>query len=148
MTFYLKYFWWLRENKTLTRIEPVEISLYFVDLPKNITKVDAVYERPRDKKIIFFIGSDYWVFNNNRAEEGYPRPIHELGLPYEINKIDAAMIWGHNGKTYFFSGKEYWKFDEEDNKVELDYPRDISVWQGVPNDIDAAFQWPNNGNNS
>ncbi|XP_018397983.1 PREDICTED: matrix metalloproteinase-2-like [Cyphomyrmex costatus] len=120
---------------------PAEITRLF-NLPSGIDHVDAVYERP-DKKIVFFIGREYYVFNANNLEPGYPKPLTYLGLPASLKKIDGAMVWGHNGRTYFFSGSMYWRFDESVNYVELDYPRDMSMFAGVGNDIDAVFQWKN-----
>ncbi|XP_011051439.1 PREDICTED: matrix metalloproteinase-15-like [Acromyrmex echinatior] len=120
---------------------PAEITRLF-NLPSGIDHVDAVYERP-DKKIVFFIGREYYVFNANNLEPGYPKPLTYLGLPASLEKIDGAMVWGHNGRTYFFSGSMYWRFDESVNYVELDYPRDMSMFAGVGNDIDAVFQWKN-----
>ncbi|XP_011164510.2 matrix metalloproteinase-2 isoform X2 [Solenopsis invicta] len=125
---------------------PAEITRLF-NLPPDIDHVDAVYERP-DKKIVFFIGREYYVFDANNLEPGYPKPLTYLGLPeslekIDLEKIDGAMVWGHNGRTYFFSGSMYWRFDESVNYVELDYPRDMSMFAGVGNDIDAVFQWKN-----
>ncbi|RWS17665.1 Matrix metalloproteinase-16-like protein [Dinothrombium tinctorium] len=94
---------------------------------------------------IFVFKGKYWVFNGHEPENGYPRPLMNLGFSRDVKKIDAAMIWGHNGKTYFFSGNQYWRFDEKTQKVELDYPRDMAIWKGVPYDIDAAFTWTKNG---
>lgn len=104
-----------------------------------------MYERPIDKKIIFFIGQQFWVFTTNTLDKGFPKPISILGLPPNLTHIDAAMVWGHNGKTYFFSGNQYWRFNEAKMKVDLDYPRNIAVWEGIPANIDAAFQWHRNG---
>ncbi|KFM60930.1 Matrix metalloproteinase-17, partial [Stegodyphus mimosarum] len=136
-----KHFWRLDTNRTLRAGYPVSINRFWYDLPSDIKRIDALYERPTDTKIVFFSGKQYWLFSANRVEPGYPRPLTDLGLPYDLEKIDAAMVWGHNGKTYLFSGKEYWKLDEEDGNVELDYPRKMSAWRGVPFNIDAAFQW-------
>lgn len=102
--------------------------------------MDAVYER-LDKKIVFFIGRQYFVYNANTLEHGYPRPLTDLGLPETLERVDAAMVWGHNKKTYFYSGTMYWRFDEDVGKVELDYPRDMSMWRGVGYNVDAVFQW-------
>lgn len=120
---------------------PAEITRLF-NLPESIDHVDAVYERP-NKKIVFFIGKKYYVFNANNLEPGYPKLLTKLGLPESLEKIDGAMIWGHNGKTYFFSGSKYWSFDESVNYIELDYPRNISMFAGIGTDIDAVFQWKN-----
>ncbi|GAB1861325.1 Matrix metalloproteinase-2-like [Camponotus japonicus] len=120
---------------------PAEITRLF-NLPLSIDHVDAVYERP-DKKIVFFVDREYYVFDAISLEAGYPKPLTNLGLPASLEKIDGAMVWGHNGRTYFFSGSMYWRFDESVNYVELDYPRDMSMFAGVGNDIDAVFQWKN-----
>ncbi|GBP69325.1 Matrix metalloproteinase-2 [Eumeta japonica] len=119
---------------------PIEISRMWSGLPKDLTHVDAVYERP-DKKIAFFIGKELYLFDSQYLMRGYPKPLVELGLPETLEKIDAAMVWGHNGKTYFYSGNMYWKFDEDEGRVELDYPRDMSMWKGVGYNIDSVFQW-------
>ncbi|CAD6206024.1 GSCOCG00009998001-RA-CDS [Cotesia congregata] len=135
-----KYFWRIGDQG-LYEGYPAEIVRLF-DLPEDIDHVDAVYER-LDKKIVFFIGRNYYVFNANKLEPGFPRPLSTLGLPESLDKIDGAMVWGHNSRTYFFSGTMYWRFDEAINYVELDYPRDISMFAGIGNNIDAVFQWKN-----
>ncbi|KAF2899798.1 hypothetical protein ILUMI_06396 [Ignelater luminosus] len=134
-----RYFWRIGDNGLLPGY-PAEITRMWRDLPRNLTHVDAVYERP-DNKIVFFIGKQFYVYPGDRLERGYPKPLTDLGLPASLEKIDGAMVWGHNGKTYFYSGNMYWRFDEELMKVELDYPRDMSMWRGVGQDIDAVFQW-------
>ncbi|XP_077510510.1 matrix metalloproteinase-2-like isoform X2 [Amblyomma americanum] len=133
-----KYFWRINEQG-LKPGYPVEISLFWYNLPKDLEKIDAVYERP-DQKIAFFIGRKYWLFSSNHPLPGYPRPLTNLGLPASLSHVDAAMVWGHNGKTYFFSGDQYWRYDEFDRSVELDYPRHVRMWRGVPHSVDAAFQ--------
>ncbi|XP_053609179.1 matrix metalloproteinase-2-like [Plodia interpunctella] len=119
---------------------PMDISRMWPGLPRDFTRVDAVYERP-DRKIAFFIGKELFLFDTQNLLPGYPRAIRELGLPSSLEKLDAAMVWGHNGKTYFYSGSLYWKYDEEEGHVELDYPRDMSMWKGVGYNIDSVFQW-------
>lgn len=46
---------WRFGEKGLYEGCPYEISHMFYDLPKNFTKIDAVYENS-DRKIVFFIG--------------------------------------------------------------------------------------------
>lgn len=135
-----KYFWRLND-RGLMQNYPVEINRFWYELPSDIKRIDAAYERPKDKKIVFFVGNKYWMYDANHPVPGYPRHLKDLGLPEDLKKIDAAMVWGHNGKTYFFSGNVYWRYDEIDGRVELDYPRNMNMWHGVPPNIDAAFQW-------
>lgn len=134
-----EYLWRIGDSG-LNSNYPVEIIRMWNGLPKNLSRVDAVYERP-DNKIVFFIGNQYFVHNGNDVERGYPKPLTNLGLPPSLERIDGAMVWGHNGKTYFYSGTMYWRFDEDLGKVELDYPRDMSMWKGVGYNIDTVFQW-------
>lgn len=93
-----------------------------------------------------YLGREYYVFNTNYLEPGYPKPLTALGLPSAIDHIDAAMVWGHNSHTYFFSDTMYWKFDDKENTVELDYPRDMVMWKGIGYNIDTAFQWKDGEN--
>ena len=61
-------------------------------------------------------GSQYWVFKDTIAMDGYPRPLSDWGMITKsgvpVDRVDAAFIWAHNGKTYLFSGDEFWRFDE------------------------------------
>lgn len=135
-----RYFWRIGDNGLVEKNYPAEITRLWKDFPKNLTHIDAVYERP-DGHIAFFIGDKYYLFAGLRVVPGYPKPITDLGLPVSLKKIDGAMVWGHNGQTYFYSGDMYWRFDESVQKVELDYPRNMAMWNGVGTDIDAVFQW-------
>ncbi|XP_067008356.1 matrix metalloproteinase-2 [Anabrus simplex] len=119
---------------------PTEIRRMWAELPENLTHIDAVYER-NDKKIVVFIGKQFYMFDGYRLERDYPKPLTYLGLPETLEKIDGAMVWGHNKKTYFFSGTMYWRYDSDVGSVELDYPRDMSMWKGVGYNIDTVFQW-------
>ena len=102
----------------------------FIGLPENITKIDAVYERPIDNCIIFFtgnfmlsvirvllteilkknifLGKIYWIFNGQRFYS-HPRSIYDLGLPLFVEALDDVFIWGKNEKTYLFYQNLYWR---------------------------------------
>lgn len=108
---------------------PYPIEHFWQGLPRSLTHIDAIYERPQDGKIMFFVGQEYYLFNSNRIEPGYPKPLTNLGLPQSLPRIDAALVWSHNGKTYLFYKDRYWKLDESDGKVELDYPRPMDIWK-------------------
>lgn len=150
-----RYFWRINDRKDLETSTPIEISRFWFFNLRDLKKVDAVYERPKDKLITFFIGRKYWVFSGNYPLVGYPRPLTNLGLPSSVNSIDAAFVWGHSGKTYLFSGNQYFRLEDSQERVDVDYPRDVNVWKGIPcsdsskrsNDscIDSAFTWHRNG---
>uniref|UniRef100_UPI0037E96A5C matrix metalloproteinase-25 n=1 Tax=Semicossyphus pulcher TaxID=241346 RepID=UPI0037E96A5C len=139
-------FWRIQQDRTLVSVKPAKIKNFWLGLPPGTNKVDAVYERRSDSAIIFFIGSQYWVFKDTRAMRGYPRPLSDWGMKTssgrDVDRVDAAFIWAHNGKTYLFSGGEFWRFDESQKggqgprQPEPDYPRDNNRWGGVPPDMD------------
>uniref|UniRef100_A0A336L9G6 CSON002198 protein n=1 Tax=Culicoides sonorensis TaxID=179676 RepID=A0A336L9G6_CULSO len=116
-----EYLWRVGPEGRVMDGYPHEIRRLWSKLPANLTHVDAVYEN-KDRKIIFFIGKQYYMFSTHNLDPGYPKYITELGLPASLNKIDAA-------------------FDEEVGRVELDYPRDMSMWRGIGYHIDTAFQY-------
>ncbi|XP_050696961.1 matrix metalloproteinase-2-like [Eriocheir sinensis] len=134
-----KYFWRVDARGNLLPNYPAEISRFWSKLPTNITHIDAVYERPHDANIVFFIGDKFYVCRGNQELLKVGR-LKNLGLPMDLKKIDAAFVWGYNGRTYFFANTMYWRFDESIQHVELDYPRAMDMWQGVPYNIDSAFK--------
>lgn len=132
-----KWFWRIGENGLYPGF-PVQIERFWPHLPRNFSRIDAVYER-FDYKIVFFIGRQYFMYEGAVLLPDYPKPISSLGLPEDLDHIDGATVWGHNSKTYLFSGNKYWKLDEEAGRIELDYPRDMRFWKGVDYNIDDVF---------
>ena len=55
--FFSKLMWRFKRRKQIRRGYPVSFKQMFIGLPENITKIDAVYERPIDNCIIFFTGN-------------------------------------------------------------------------------------------
>lgn len=144
-------FWRTKRDGTLVSNDPTQIKNFWIGLPPGTNKIDAVYERRSDSRIVFFIGSQYWVFKDTVAMANYPRPLSDWGMRTNsgklVDNVDAAFIWAHNGRTYLFSGREFWRFDESRNdqqigsQPESGYPRDISLWAGVPSHIDDIITW-------
>ncbi|XP_054454872.1 matrix metalloproteinase-17 [Anoplopoma fimbria] len=144
-------FWRTKRDGSLSSLNPAQIKNFWIGLPSGTNKIDAVYERKSDSSIIFFIGSQYWVFKDREAMSGYPRPLSEWGMRTKsgglVDRVEAAFIWAHNGKTYLFSGGEFWRFDESRNgehvtrQLEPGYPRDNSLWGGVPTNMDDIISW-------
>lgn len=132
-------------------MNPALIRNFWMGLPADTSKIDAVFERRSDSSIIFFIGSQYWVFRDTQVKDGYPKPLSDWGMRTQggllVEKVDAAFIWAHNGKTYLFSGREFWRFDEsskfqqEVRHPEAGYPRNTALWRGVPTNVDDIISW-------
>ncbi|XP_003961452.2 matrix metalloproteinase-25 [Takifugu rubripes] len=144
-------FWRTKRDGSLVSNRPAQIQNFWMGLPPQTNKIDAVYERKSDSHIIFFIESQYWVFKDTEAMSGYPRPLSDWGMTRRngqpVDKVEAAFIWAHNGKTYLFSGGEFWRFDESQKRQgvhiqpESGYPRDNSLWAGVPSHMDDIISW-------
>ncbi|KAK7123108.1 hypothetical protein R3I94_020029 [Phoxinus phoxinus] len=143
------YFWRIQRSGSLVSFQPALIKNFWRGLPPGTDKIDAVYERKADGRIIFFIGSQYWVFKDTMAMAGYPRPLSDWGLishdGKDVKRVEAAFIWAHNGKTYIFSGGWFWRLSEgsgsENLRPDADYPRQSSLWKGVPIDPDDIITW-------
>lgn len=145
------HFWRTQQDRSLVSFKPALIKNFWMGLPQGTNKIDAVYERKSDSSIVFFIGSQYWVFKDTQAMQGYPRPLSDWGMKTSngnyVEKVDAAFVWAHNGKTYLFSGGEFWRFDESrkgeqrPSHPESGYPRGNSLWAGVPPDMDDIISW-------
>uniref|UniRef100_A0A672RNR1 Matrix metalloproteinase-25-like n=1 Tax=Sinocyclocheilus grahami TaxID=75366 RepID=A0A672RNR1_SINGR len=143
------YFWRVQLSGSLVSFHPALIKNFWIGLPPDTNKIDAVYERKTDSRIIFFIGSQYWVFKDTMAISGYPRPLSDWGLishdGSEVRRVDAAFIWAHNGKSYIFSGGEFWRFSEgpetEKRHPDAGYPRNSFLWKGAPSNPDDIITW-------
>ncbi|RVE59547.1 hypothetical protein OJAV_G00189850 [Oryzias javanicus] len=145
------HFWRTKRDGSLVSLKPAQIKNFWIGLPPEMKKIDAVYERRSDSRIIFFIGSQYWVFKDTQAMSGYPRPLSDWGMKTgsgaPVVRVDAAFVWAHNGKTYLFSEGFFWRFDEsskDEQAIKLPdqgYPRENSVWEGMPNHMDDVISW-------
>ncbi|NWV26361.1 MMP17 protein, partial [Origma solitaria] len=133
------YFWRLTRNKHLVSLRPAQIHRFWRGLPLNLDRLDAVYERTSDHKIIFFKGDRYWVFKDNNVEEGYPRPISDFGLP--PGGIDAAFSWARDDKTYFFKDNLHWCYNDRERRMEPGYPSEAFPWKGIPSPLDDVTRW-------
>ncbi|KAL8173812.1 UNVERIFIED_CONTAM: hypothetical protein K2H54_026462 [Gekko kuhli] len=134
---YGRYFWRLTQGRHLTSLRPALITGFWRGLPSSLHKVDAVYERHTDHRILFFSGPLYWVFKDNGVEEGYPRPVTDFGLPE--GGIDGAFSWPLDRKTYFFKGELHWCYDEATGHMEEGLPAHKTPWGQFPTSVDAVL---------
>ncbi|XP_077129773.1 matrix metalloproteinase-25 [Ranitomeya variabilis] len=134
-----RYFWRVQATRQLVSLNPAHLGRFWLGLPPDLPRVEAVYERANDSKIVFIAGTNYWVFKDTLVEPGYPRPLTDFGL--NMNGVDGAFVWKHNKKTYFFRHNRYWRFDERYGKMDPGYPRDSNLWLGLPSDVDDVISW-------
>ncbi|KAL7870053.1 hypothetical protein AOLI_G00140410 [Acnodon oligacanthus] len=147
------YFWRMQRTGSLVSFSPARITNFWMGLPRDTSKIDAVYERKTDNHIVFFIGSNYWIFKDTRVLPGYPRPLSEWRMRTQsgkqVDQVQSAFVWAHNGKTYLFSGGEFWRFTEGQGGTvsppDAEYPKSVSLWKGVPSDPDDVMSWGQEG---
>ncbi|TRY82689.1 hypothetical protein DNTS_007593 [Danionella cerebrum] len=143
------YFWRIQRSGSLVSLRPALIKNFWIGLPPGTERIDAIYERKADSRIIFFIGSQYWAFKDTVALSGYPRPLSDWGLVTsdgrKVSRVDAAFVWAHNGKTYIFSAGEFWRFSEapqtDMQRPDAGYPRNSALWKGAPSTPDDVITW-------
>ncbi|XP_067834992.1 matrix metalloproteinase-17-like isoform X3 [Heptranchias perlo] len=133
------FFWRMQRAGNLVSLNAALINNFWQGLPADLKKIDSVYERLTDNKIVFFIGAQYWVFTNTAVERDYPRRISDFGL--SVDSVDAVFVWAHNGKTYFFKGDRFWRYDERRRKMDTGYPKKVSLWEGIPPGLDDIMGW-------
>ncbi|XP_041087851.1 matrix metalloproteinase-17-like [Polyodon spathula] len=132
-TFFFKgrYFWRLTHSGHLSSFQPAQIHRFWSGLPAGLDSIDAVYERASDHKIVFFKGSQYWLFRGLAPEEGSPRPVSDFGLP-PGSVIEGAVSSPLDKKTYLLQGALVWRFDEESRALDPGYPIGRQSWRAAP----------------
>ncbi|KFQ23588.1 Stromelysin-1 [Merops nubicus] len=84
--------------------------------PTSVRKIDAAVHDQSTKKTYFFVGNQYWSFNENTKsmERGYPRKIAAdfQGIGHTV---DAALQ--KNGRFFFFHGSNQYEVDIKNKKL-------------------------------
>ncbi|XP_061486156.1 matrix metalloproteinase-9 [Rhineura floridana] len=115
-------------------VGPLRIQDTWPALPNVI---DAAFQDSQTKKVFFFSGRRFWVYQGKRVLG--PRSIEKLGLQREVEKIVGALQRKHD-KVLLFSGDQFWRLDVKAERVDQGYPRYIdSVFAGVPLDSQNIF---------
>ncbi|CAG6021819.1 unnamed protein product [Menidia menidia] len=94
------------------------------NIPAN---VDSALYLPNSKKMVFFKGSGYWLWDEfgPRDLRSYPRYIGQLFRGAPAN-MDAALTWT-DGHVYVFKGSKHWRLSQQKQAVEKDYPLDTAA---------------------
>ncbi|XP_007944201.1 matrix metalloproteinase-27 [Orycteropus afer afer] len=136
MFFKGRYVW--RIYYDIANIEFELIASFWPSLPVDI---QAAYENPKDK-ILIFKDDNFWVIRGYAILPDYPKSIYTFGFPRRVKKIDAAICDQNTRKTYFFVGFWCWRYDEMTQTMDKGYPqRVVKHFPGISLRVDAAWQY-------
>ncbi|XP_068107761.1 matrix metalloproteinase-18-like [Hyperolius riggenbachi] len=151
-----EYFWDLSHGKlpmAPKKKHPQLISSKWKELPASIDAAVRLQNpvAEQDGKIFFFKGNQYWKYDNNKLEPGYPKQMNE-GFPGVPSNVDAAFtqpaIVAKGGKVirderiFFIKGKKYFLYDSANGNSTS--PQSLeNDWVGVKLPITAALSLKN-----
>ncbi|XP_070600472.1 matrix metalloproteinase-9-like [Erythrolamprus reginae] len=114
---------------------PLRIQSTWPALPDVI---DAAFQDPLTKRLFFFSGQSFWVYQGARVIG--PRSLEKLGIGRDVHKIVGSLT-RKRGKALLFSGDQFWRLDVKKEQVDKEYPHYIdSLFPGVPTDANLVFQ--------
>ncbi|XP_044522195.1 interstitial collagenase-like [Gracilinanus agilis] len=84
--------------------------------PRTVKKIDATVSEEYTGKTYFFVGKNYWRYDERKRsmDAGYPKPIIN-DFPGIGSKVDAVV--NDNDFFYFFRGTRQYKFDLQAKRV-------------------------------
>ncbi|XP_054835404.1 matrix metalloproteinase-9 [Eublepharis macularius] len=101
--------------------------------------IDAAFQDKLTKKLFFFSGQRFWVYQGARVLG--PRSIEKLGIGRDVPRIFGALQRGR-GKVHLFSGDKFWRLDIKAERVDKDSPRRTDdVYAGIPLDSQTIFSY-------
>ncbi|XP_065062221.1 matrix metalloproteinase-17-like isoform X2 [Rhopilema esculentum] len=111
-----------------------------------LNRIDALYKRQWDHKIVAFSGNKYYVFEDTKLVDGPHLISHGFeGLPVDFADVQAALVWQENDQLYIFKDAQHWRFSriQKQDKYKLDiyYPKKSHFCTGVPKDFDSILAW-------
>ncbi|XP_078401959.1 collagenase 3-like [Cetorhinus maximus] len=106
-------YWLIRGFKTL---EGYPKSIRSFGFPRSVTHIDAALYIKETRKVLFFVGNEYWSYNSMRKQmdRGYPRRI-DYDFPGIENKVESAFQ--NFGYFYLSNGARQYEYDYRNKRV-------------------------------
>lgn len=105
-------------------------TIWDFGLSANLSKIDAVFVWPKNKKTYIFTDESFWRYDDylGRMDEGYPKSITRWhGIPFHIDAVMSLPgVYAGEQKTLFFKKNAYWLLDDHWVRPALGYPRLIN----------------------
>ncbi|XP_023198407.1 matrix metalloproteinase-18-like [Xiphophorus maculatus] len=105
---------WAFSGYDLVHGYPISISSF--GLPKKVKKVDAALNDPETGKTLFFIGSNYYSYDETTKamDSGFPKRVDKT-FSGMTRKVTAALQ--HRGYTYLYSGPYMYEFSSRTGQM-------------------------------
>lgn len=134
-------YYWVFDNEGRFDGYPRLISRRWVGIEDGGGDIQAAAHSRVTGRTYIFKGEKVYRFAGYTLENGFPRPMANLGLP---KNPDAAMQWGGDALIYVFKKNNYFRFDEYqqyDGHRRYTHRRITRHWERIPSNIDSAMQW-------
>ncbi|XP_023653156.1 matrix metalloproteinase-17b isoform X1 [Paramormyrops kingsleyae] len=82
---------WRVSRGGLVSGKPAVLRQMWRGLPPSLASLQAVLERQSDHAIVFISGPQYWLFKDLSLQEGYPRPLSDLGAGGQ--EVEQGLVW-------------------------------------------------------
>ncbi|XP_064413038.1 stromelysin-2-like [Latimeria chalumnae] len=102
-------------------------SIKKLGFPSSVKQIDGAVYNQKIGKTLFFVGNQYWSYNEDRKimDQGFPRLIED-DFPGIENNVNA--VFEMDGFLNFFSGPKMYKYNNKKKKVvEI---KDLNTWLG------------------
>ncbi|XP_032432682.1 collagenase 3-like [Xiphophorus hellerii] len=105
---------WAFSGYDLVRDYPKSISSF--GLPKDIKKVDAALNDPKTGKTLFFVDSNYYIYDETTKamDSGFPKRVDKT-FSGMTRKVTAALQ--NRGYTYLYSGPYMYEFSSRTGQM-------------------------------
>lgn len=136
---YQKWLWIINMGET-TYPKSLVITDWLTFLPRNFSKVSAVYQRPSGE-IVMLIDSFVYMFHltNLRLIPGYPRLIQSA---FSISPSNLhTMFNSYTGRTYIFHDDNYYREVDECSFTTKSWGYISEAFPGIPPKIDSSFRY-------
>lgn len=136
---YDKWLWIINTDK-MTYSKPLIITDWLTFLPKNFTKVIAVYQRPSGE-IVMFIDSYIYMFDITSLQiiRGYPKHLQSV---FNIHPFRLHTVFNsYTGKTFIFHDDNLYRVIDECTFATRSWGYISETFPGIPPKIDSSFRY-------
>ena len=131
---------WIVNTDDMIYSKPIIITDWLTFLPKNFSRVLAVYQRPSGE-IVMFIDSLIYMFDlvSLQLIHGYPKYLSSV---FNIQPSKLHTVFNsYTGKTFIFHNDNYFREVDECSFTIRSWGYISQRFPGIPPNIDSSFRF-------